>query len=56
MLERASEELPPEESPFFPAPWARVRGRGQLLKKHRGITGTGNRYDFGDFQRIFPED
>ena len=46
--------IAPEESPFFPAPWG--RGRGQLLKKHRGITGTGNRYDFGDFRGIFPED
>ena len=48
--------IAPEESPFFPAPWGRGQGWGQLLKKHRGITGTGNRYDFGDSRGIFPED
>ena len=48
--------IAPEESPFFPAPWGRGRGRGQLLKKHWGKTGTGNRYDLRDFRGIFPKD
>ena len=48
--------ITPEEALFFPAPWGWGRGQGQLLKKHWGITGTGNRYDFGDFRGIFPED
>ena len=43
------------ESPLFLAPCGRGRGRGQLSKKQRGITGMGNRCAFEDFWEIFPE-
>ena len=49
----AKRGIAPAESPLFLAP--RGRGRGQLSKEHRGITGTGNRYAIGDFWGIFPE-
>ena len=44
----------PAKSPLFLAPRGRGRGRGQLLKKERGITGMRNRCTFEEFRGIFP--
>ena len=52
----AKRGIAPAESPLFLAPRGRGRGRGQLLKKHRGITGMRNRYALGDYPGLLLED
>ena len=51
----AKRGIAPAESPLFLAPRGQGRGRGQLLKEERGITGMRNRCAFEDFREIFPE-
>ena len=52
----AKRGIAPTESPLFLAPQGRGRGRGQLFRRPRGITGTGTRYSLGEFWGIFLED